>query len=347
LEASEQQTVGLYQITIKKRNLEMTLNSDQNNNHVIDKHEKGRSIAIGAASVVYVGVVAATTILFISFVLEAFPPTAYFSQFIMALAGVLVGGSMLAFPVALHNWAVHAWHRKIAVALYYGEIFIVGVNTIVAFAHLLAKNAGTAAPMWAVLYEPFSIFAIVYTLFAWGTIFLTDPVAEAKDKEIATHQEFKRRIADKKKEFLDSVEGEDVIIDAASEEIRREFNPANHRTGRQHFGSRRELPAPENSPVLSRLPQALPRPTSHRTGWKYSSGDLCDLWGMTEVGAGTVLKNYGVGPDKSYEICMAEGFLPQDMTLANFTSIYYELCPDVPGRVRIPDAANRTNGRNP
>jgi hypothetical protein len=218
----------------------MTLQSDRNDNHVMDKYEKGRGIAIGIAALVYVGVVAASTVLFISFVLEAFPASAYFSRFIMSLAGALVGGSMIAFPIALHNWAVQKTHRRITAVLYYGEIFIIGVNTIVSFAHLLSANAGRVAPEWVLLYEPFSIFAIIYTLFAWGTVFLTDPVAEAKDKEIATHQDFRARIAQKKKEFLDSIEGENVIIDAATEEIRREFNPENHKTDKRHFGSERK-----------------------------------------------------------------------------------------------------------
>jgi hypothetical protein len=223
----------------------MTLQSDRNDNHVMDKYEKGRSIAIGFAVVVYLGVVVAATVLFISFVLEAFPDDAYFSRFIMSLAGALVGGSAIAFPIALHNWAVQGNHRKITAGLYYGEIFIIGVNTIVAFSHLLAKNADRTPAEWVLLYEPFSIFAIIYTLFAWGTVFLTDPVAEAKDKEIATHQKFKAAIAKKKEEFLNSIEGEDVIIAAASEEIRREFNPDNHKSERRHFGSsRKSLPSP-------------------------------------------------------------------------------------------------------
>jgi hypothetical protein len=215
----------------------MTISSDKNNNNVHDRFERGRAVAIGIASVVYAGVIAAATLMFITFVLDAFPATAYFSRFVMSLAGVLIGGSMVAFPFALHNWAVHGWHRKITAGLYYGEIFLIGVNTIVAFAHLLAKNAGRPAPDWVILYEPFSIFAIVYTLFAWGTVFLLDPVAQAKDKEVAAMQDFKSRIAQKKKEFLDSVEGEDVIAEAAGIEIMDEFNPANHKRVRRHFGS--------------------------------------------------------------------------------------------------------------
>jgi hypothetical protein len=154
---------------------------------------------------------------------------------------------MIAFPFALHNWAVHGWHRKITAALYYGEIFIIGVNTVVAFAHLLSENANRPAPEWVILYEPFSIFAIIYTLFAWGTVLLLDPVADAKDKEIAAQQDYRARIAKKKQEFLDSVEGEDVIIAAATEEIYREFNPENHKTGRRHFGSGRLLPQQTSS----------------------------------------------------------------------------------------------------
>jgi hypothetical protein len=215
----------------------MTIKSDSNNNNVHDTFERGRKIAIGISAVVYAGVIVAATLLFISFVLEAFPETAYFSRFVMTLAGALIGGSMIAFPFALHNWAVHGWHRKITAALYYGEIFIIGVNTIVAFAHLLAENAGKPAPAWVILYEPFSIFAIVYTLFAWGTVYLLDPVAEAKDKEVANMQDYKARIAQKKKEFLDSVEGEDTIAEAAAHEILEEFNPANHKRVKRHFGS--------------------------------------------------------------------------------------------------------------
>lgn len=226
----------------------MTLNSDKNNNHVMDKFEKGRSIAIGIASFVYIGVVLAATVIFITFVLEAFPATAYFSRGIMSLAGILIGGSMVAFPYALHNWAVHGTHRKVTAGLYYGEIFIIGLNTIVAFAHLLSVNAGRPAPAWVLLYEPFSIFAIVYTLFAWGTVFLLDPVASAKDKEIAAMQDFKARIAAKKKEFLDSIEGEDVIMEAASHEIMDEFNPDRHKRGeRRHFGSKNLLNSPDRN----------------------------------------------------------------------------------------------------
>ena len=226
----------------------MSLNSDKNNNFVHDKYEKPRGIAIAIAGTVYTGVVIAATVIFITFVLQAFRPEAYFSRFIMALAGVLIGGSMIAFPFALHNWAVHGWHRKITAGLYYGEIFIIGINTIVAFAHLLSVNAGRPAPAWVLLYEPFSIFAIVYTLFAWGTVFLTDPVAAAKDEEIAAMQDFRRRIAGKKVEFLNSIEGEDVIMEAASNEIMDEFNPDRFKRGeRRHFGSGKNPALPDRS----------------------------------------------------------------------------------------------------
>ena len=137
-----------------------------------DEFENGRNMARLLAGAVYAGVVIAATTLFVSFVLTAFPPSAYLSRFIMTAAGVLVGCSMIAFPVALHNWAVGGKHRNVTIGLYYGEMAIIAVNTVISFSSLLAKYAGVAVPEWVVLYEPFSVVAIVYTLAAWGTVFL-------------------------------------------------------------------------------------------------------------------------------------------------------------------------------
>ena len=74
--------------------------------------EKSRSGAMWFGGSVYVGVVLAASTLFISFILTAFPADAYFSQVVMTLAGLLVGASMLAFPVALHNWAFGACRQR-------------------------------------------------------------------------------------------------------------------------------------------------------------------------------------------------------------------------------------------
>lgn len=210
--------------------------------------ERGRQSARVFGGLVYTGVVLAATTLFISFVLTAFPDNAYFSRFIMGTAGLMIGASMLAFPIALHTWAISGTHRTATVGLYYGEMAIVALNTVVSFAALLFKFSGAALPLWVAWYEPFSIISIVYTLAAWGTIFLTDPAAKAKAKELHAEQEFKSRIANKKLEYLDSIEGEQAVLEAANAEILATFKP---RTAeRQHFGNARGARIPATGPFV-------------------------------------------------------------------------------------------------
>jgi hypothetical protein len=215
--------------------------------------EKGRDLARGFAAAVYAGVVVAATTLFISFVLTAFPADAYFSRFIMGVGGLLVGGSMIAFPVALHNWAISGTHRKVTVALYYGEMAIIALNTIVSFAVLLSKNdIAMVIPQWVWLYEPFSIVAIVYTLGAWGTVFLLDPAAQAKAKEKEADQNFEKKVSDKLIEFLDSIEGEDAILTAAKSKIEERYGAQNFDTSKKHFGSGRNTGIPVEMPSVVR-----------------------------------------------------------------------------------------------
>jgi hypothetical protein len=204
--------------------------------------EKGRAGAMAFGGIVYVGVVIAATTLFISFVLTAFPAEAYFSRFVMVVGGLMVGGSMLAFPVALHTWAISGQHRAITIGLYYLEMAIIALNTVVSFAALLYRYASAPMPAWITWYEPFSIVSIIYTLFAWGTIFLTDPSAKAKAEELAAQQTFDRRKAAKKTEYLDSIEGEQAIMDAANAEIAQEFKSKVKKA--EHFGAARGIPAP-------------------------------------------------------------------------------------------------------
>jgi hypothetical protein len=192
------------------------------------------------AGFVYVGVVLAATTLFISFVLTAFPNDAYFSRLVMIVAGLMIGGSMLAFPVSLHNWAISGLHRNITTGLYYGEMIIIALNTVVSFAALLFEYSNTPLPAWITWYEPFSIVSIVYTLAAWGTVFLTDPMAQAKANELKADQTYLKRIGDKRMEFLDSIEGEEAIRQASEIDIAKRFNPANLRKVRGHFGKARE-----------------------------------------------------------------------------------------------------------
>lgn len=179
----------------------------------------GRKQAMTGGVIVYTGVILLTTSLFITFILTAFPADAYLIRFIMTIGGIMVGGSALAFPVALHKWAISGNHRTWATWLYYGEIVIIAVNTLVSFSVLLSKYAGWVIPEWVTLIEPFTILAIVYTLFAWGTVFQTDPLAQAQAKKLANYQKFETMISDRLGEYLYTAEGEDKIREHADKQI--------------------------------------------------------------------------------------------------------------------------------
>jgi len=189
--------------------------------------EEGRTNARNFGGSVYVGGVIAATMLFITFVLTAFPEKAYFSRVIMTLAGLAVGASMLAFPYALHNWTVEKKHRRVTTWLYYVEMIFIGVNTVVSFVNLLAKVTGYAAPEWAVLYEPFSVVSIIYVIFAWGTIFLTDPQSKTKQQQREYKETFASQVAETKLEYLKSPEGKRDVALAAQREIAA-ASQANH-----------------------------------------------------------------------------------------------------------------------
>jgi hypothetical protein len=187
------------------------------------------------AAVVYVGVVVAASTLFISFVLTAFPANAYLSRVIMVVAGLMIGASSIAFPVALHSWTIEKSHHGWTTAFYYGEIGIMAVNTVVSFMTLMSRTNQTALPEWALLYEPFSVGAIVYTLVAWGTVFLLDPEHKHTQQSRQLKLDYEKKVADMRMKFLDSYEGEDAIAAAASADI--ESMLATDRKAKQHFGA--------------------------------------------------------------------------------------------------------------
>lgn len=208
------------------------------------EYERGRGLAMGFGALVYVGVVIAASTLFISFVLTAFPPNAYFSRGVMTVAGLLVGLSMLAFPVALHTWTVEKVHRRVTTILYYVEMIIIAFNTVVAFMTLLSRSTDFVVPEWATGYEPFSVGAIVYTLAAWGTVFLLDPAHTSTRTRHEAAQRFDVKVAAKELEFLDSVEGEDAVMAAARAKIVANYDPSKFSGEKKHFGSGSKKPEP-------------------------------------------------------------------------------------------------------
>lgn len=218
--------------------------SDETNKTVEERnreYSKGRGLAMGVSAFVYVGGVGVVTLMFISFVLLAFPPEAYFSKFIMTIGGLLIGGSMIAFPIALHKWTVERTHRAVTIFLYFLELLIVGMNTITSFIVLMSKFGGSVqTPGWVAFYEPLSIGAIVYTIAAWGLIWLLDPEHKRRAKDLQNQEKFEQKVAEQEEAFLDSPQGEDAIMAVAELRILEKYNVGRYQTGKKDWGTGRE-----------------------------------------------------------------------------------------------------------
>lgn len=260
------------------------------------------------ASVVYVGVVVAVTTLFISFILTAFPPDAYLSRIVMVIAGLLIGASSIAFPIALHTWTIEKTHRGWTTAFYYGEIGIMAVNTVVSFMTLLGQRTGYVVPEWALLYEPFSVGAIVYTLFAWGTVFLMDPEHKRTQQSRQLKDDFEKEVANKRMEFVRSIEGENAIAGAAASDIQTML--MEQRNGKKHFGT--PVPSPIHDvavdPQRGFVPRVPPMQTTvknvePRVGWDFAT--------ERNAGLGEYHAKQGVGlsPMAQMRADIPEGFV--------------------------------------
>ena len=214
------------------------MNENKNTNEAfMQEFMAGRKQAMTSGTIVYVGGIVLTTALFISFVLTAFPNDAYIIRFIMVLGGMAVGGSALAFPTTLHKWAIAGSHRTWATWLYYGELAIITVNTIVSFSVLLSTYAGWIIPEWVTLIEPFTIVAIVYTVFAWGTVFQQDPLAKAHAKKLENMQQMEKMVADRVGQYLHTKQGEDKIAEHADEQIAQMMDMGKYR--QEEWGTRK------------------------------------------------------------------------------------------------------------
>jgi magnesium-transporting ATPase (P-type) len=185
--------------------------------------EKSRNNARTFGGIVYTGGTIAATILFMTFVLSAFEPDQYLTRIIMIIASLAVGSSMLAFPVAMHNWIVTKDHRFWGTILYYGEMVLIAVNTVVSFIMLLGMDIP-----WAKQYEPFSVASIIYTVFAWGTIFLIDPQHKEYADEQDNETDRRKSVEAIKKQFIKTEEGRTLIAQMAAAEIAAEWTVENH-----------------------------------------------------------------------------------------------------------------------
>lgn len=69
-----------------------------------------------------------------------------------------------------------------------------------------------------------------------------DPEHKRTQSEREADEEFLNLVAQKRMEFVKSVEGENVVMEVVSEEIRERYNPERFKNQRKHFGN--VTPAP-------------------------------------------------------------------------------------------------------
>jgi hypothetical protein len=297
------------------------------------QYKEGRAKAVKFAGSVYTGGVVAATVIFLFFVLTAFPETAYLIRFLMVVAGLLVGASALAFPVALHEWAVSGTHRNITAGFYYGEILLIFLNTIVSFSALLYKFAGNAIPPWIQWYEPFTIATLGYVILAWGTIFFTDPQAKFKADEHDANQQFQKAAIDGMRAYLGSRQGREAIQMASNKKIAESFS-----TGSGVPVDWLGADAPAALPPGVTLPgyPALPTPASStpimlpsRQG--YTLDRLLGEMNLSREDAIQLIKTYGLwDATTALNAFHGSGYLPPSfpsgpMGLQTFMRLYCEL----------------------
>lgn len=337
------------------------------------KHEEERSKAVGFGMVVYTGGIVAATAIFIFFILTAFPESAYFIRFLMVIAALCVGASALAFRYALENWAVYGSHRKAAIFFYYGEIFLVGLNTIVSFAALLYRFSGNKLPEWVAWYEPFTIITIAYVILAWGTLFVLDPKAKAKARQLQVLLDFDNQVIDGMSDYLKSEDGLLAIQENANERIRQNFSvndnspkpwisrgqntgpttpgipasPGSSVSVCSHCGTRNApgasfcqacgAPFAPSAPTPPASPSGSARPKLPKPGRYYSLEDLLAFLDLTREDAISTVRRLAITSTQDAYGALRP-YLPEDMTQDNFMAVFCELLGVAPtwGAVSIP-----------
>lgn len=294
--------------------------------------EEDRGKAVGFGMAVYTGGIVAATAMFIFFILTAFPESAYFIRFLMVVAALCVGASAIAFRYALENWAVSGSHRKAAIVFYYGEIFLVGLNTVVSFAALLYRYGGNSLPPWVAWYEPFTIITIAYVILAWGTLFVLDPRSKAKARQIEVLLDFDNRVVDGMSNYLNSQDGLLAIQENANQRIRQSF--AVRDRGPRPWIDRGDgsepitpgiPPAPASRPALpvSNVP-ALPRRRNHATQWTLDG--LLNWANISRADAQEMIRQYQLFDARSaYAALDQAGYIPETLTVDDFMPLYCEL----------------------
>ncbi len=180
---------------------------------------KGKLAAYIMGGLVYAGVIVVAVLLTVQFIVGILPPAAYGLRALMTVGVVLVGLNAVALPLALHYWAVEGFHRGLAIVFYVGDMLILGVNMVTAFSTLSGH-----APEWVTQYEPYSVGMLVFALASWGILKIADPGERAALKLAKAQANFRVKAIEKAAEYLDTIEGEQAIAQAAGELVPELFN---------------------------------------------------------------------------------------------------------------------------
>jgi hypothetical protein len=187
------------------------------NETAVKNFENGKTLALWLGGAVYVGVV----LLFLSFYETLM--TGQFEGLLKTVARIgafLVAANAIALPVALHYWTVSTWHKRAAVVFYGGDIVIMALNVLAA-----SSMTGGNAPTWLETYSTYAPASIVYVLFGWAALYMTDPGQRALISLSEAITDAQVTIVKRTAEHVRSDEGTQTIIEPfASKLAARIFN---------------------------------------------------------------------------------------------------------------------------
>lgn len=206
------------------------------NDKQVKDFQTGKTIALWLGGAVYVGVVLLFLAFFQNLMAEQFTG---FLKLVARIGAVLVALNALALPVALHYWTVTPGHKFVAVVFYALDIILMALNTLAA-----ANMHNGAIPEWLQNYTEYAPASVVFTLFGWAVLYMTDPGQRALINLTEAITSAQVTIVKRAAEFVKSDEGMDsVIVPFAAKLAAKVFNE------RGMIGTSRALPVtPEVTP---------------------------------------------------------------------------------------------------
>lgn len=200
------------------------------NEKAVNDFENGRAWAIRIGVAVYIGVVLLFLAFYETLMVRQFAGNAVF-VWIARVGSLLVSANSIALPLAMHFWTVARSHKITAIVFYAGDIILMALN-------VLSAVDSAAMPAWVIAYRAYAPASIIYVLFGWAMLFITDPgqraLVDLQESILAAQITILKRV----NEHLQSDEGVAKVITPVSQKLAaRIFNE------RKLIGEHRPLPA--------------------------------------------------------------------------------------------------------